>query len=63
MKLTKPQQKSLLTKWSQDDQGLSFLKFRRSVVRGLDETSDPAYVVVRWCHMWLCIEIDGYTHS
>jgi hypothetical protein len=60
MRLTKPQQISLLRKWRQDTQGLTFLGFRRQVVPTF--CCDNA-VVVRWCNMWLAIETDGYTHS
>lgn len=55
--LTKAQQHSLMRKWSQDDQKMSYLEFRRTVQRGYD------CIMVRWCGMWLGIEQDGYTHS
>ena len=60
MKLNKAQQKSLHIKWLQDNQGLSYLQFRRTVESGLgmDDCS-----MVKWCGMWLGIETDGYTHS
>ncbi len=57
--LTKNQQQSLLRKWKQSDQGMSYRAFRRTVEPMFH---DPA-VVVKWCDMWLCIEPDGYTHS
>ena len=57
--LTKNQQQSLLRKWRQSDQGMSYRAFRRTVEPMF---RDPA-VVVKWCGMWLCIEPDGYTHS
>ena len=60
MRLTKPQQISLLRKWRQDNQGLTFLEFRRRVLPTFH--CDNA-VVVKWCNMWLAIETDGYTHS
>jgi hypothetical protein len=63
MKLTKPQQKSLLTKWLESDQGLSFLEFRRGVIthHAINQNfSVPSYVVFKWCGTWLCIEPDGY---
>jgi hypothetical protein len=41
----------------QNDQGLTYLEFRRTVSAGFD------CVMVRWCGMWLGIEPDGYTHS
>lgn len=59
MRLNKAQLRSLKRKWRQNDQGKSFLAFRRSVEM-------PAYdncVMVLWCGMWLGIEEDGYTHS
>ena len=66
MKLTKPQQQSLLRKYTdgQHEHGstsdINYLTFRRSV----RPTSfmDNA-VTVSWCGMWLAIETDGYTHS
>lgn len=55
--LNKAQRKALHRKWVQNDQGLSYLEFRRTVSAGFD------CVMVRWCGMWLGIETDGYTHS
>ena len=55
--VNKAQRQSLLRKWLQDNQGLSFLAFRRTVQPGWD------CVMVRWCGMWLGIERDGYTHT
>jgi len=60
MRLTKPQSKSLLRKWQQDDQGLSFLGFRK-LVQSTSFMEDA--IVVKWCNMFLAIEISGYTHS
>jgi len=57
MKITKEQQKALLKKWIQNDQGLSFLDFRRKVDQGFD------CIMIYWSGMWLGIEKDGYTHS
>ena len=57
--LTKNQQQSLLRKWKQSDQGMSYRAFRRTVEPMF---RDPA-VVVKWCGMWLAIEPNGYTHS
>ena len=57
MKLTKDQQRSLLRKWKQDDQGMTYLQFRRTVMDYGD------FVMVKWCQMYLGIERDGYTHS
>ena len=59
MKLTKPQQKSLLRKWQQDSHNLTFMKFRRTVAPMVAADA----VVVKWGNMWLAIEADGYTHS
>ena len=60
MRLTKPQSKSLLRKWQQNNQGLTFLGFRKLVqpTHFMDDA-----VVVKWCNMFLAIETDGYTHS
>jgi hypothetical protein len=59
LRLTKPQQRSLVRKWREDDQGLTFLAFRR--------TAAPLFgddcILVPWCGMWLGIETDGYCHS
>ena len=57
MMLNKAQQIALLRKWQQDNQGMSYLQFRRTVAQGYD------CVMVKWCGMWLGIELDGYTHS
>lgn len=57
MKLTKDQQRSLLRKWKQDDQGLTYLQFRRTVMDYGD------FVMVCWCGMYLGVEACGYCHS
>ncbi len=57
MQLTKAQQVALLRKWHQENQGLSFLAFRRTVQHGYH------CIMVQWSGMWLVIETDGYTHS
>jgi|GEM_PF-1265368 len=59
-KINKNQQFSLLRKWKQENQGLTFIEFRRSVqpTFGMDGA-----VVVKWGSMWLAIETDGYVHS
>ena len=59
MRLNKPQQKSLHIKWLQNNQGLSYLQFRRTV--GSSIGMDCA--IVKWSGMWLGIETNGYTHS
>jgi hypothetical protein len=55
--LNRAQRKALHRVWCRDNQGMTYLQFRRSVV----PTRDCA--MVRWCGMWLGIEVDGYTHS
>jgi len=61
MKITKPQQKSLLLKFQQSPSGHeTYLSFRRSCQ--LMMFGDGA-IVVKWCNMWLAIEPDGYAHS
>jgi len=57
--ITKNQQKALLRKWKQSNQGMTYLQFRRSA---MPMFGDPA-IVVKWCNMFLAIEPDGYTHS
>jgi hypothetical protein len=56
--LTKEQEQSVKRKWIQDDQGMTYLQFRLTVIEGFDDC-----VMVAWCGMWLGIEPDGYTHS
>jgi len=60
VKLTKKQKTKLAIKWKQDNQGMTYLQFRRSVVPtiGCDDA-----VAAPWCGMWLCIEKDGYCHT
>ena len=55
--LNNAQRKSLYRKWAQNDQGLTYREFRRTVQCGWD------CAMVQWCGMWLGIELDGYTHS
>jgi hypothetical protein len=57
MKMNKAQLRSLKRKWDQDNQGMTFLQFRRTVRQNWDTA------LVYWCGMWLGIEVDGYTHS
>jgi len=57
IKLNKNQAQSLFRKWQQNNQGLTYLQFRRTVQPGWD------CVMVQWSGMWLGIEKDGYTHS
>ena len=68
IKLNKNQAKSLLRKWQQNNQGLTYLQFRRTVQPGWDEKEVllsicSTVVMVKWSGMWLGIEKDGYTHS
>jgi hypothetical protein len=55
--LTPAQRTALHRKWAQDDQGLTYLQFRRTAQAGW------GCVMVRWSGMWLGVEPDGYTHS
>jgi len=57
MCLTKLQRAALKRVYFRDNQGLTYLAFRRGVVPG------PDCILVKWCNMWLGIETDGYTHS
>ena len=59
MRITKPQQVSLARKWKLNDQGLSYLEFRRTIRPELGGGA----IMVAWCGMWLGIETDGYCHS
>lgn len=55
--LTKAQRKAVHRKWMQDDQGMTYRAFRKTVQGG------SGFAMVYWCRMWLGIELDGYTHS
>lgn len=57
MTINKAQRKALHRKWVQNDQGMTYLQFRRTVQAGWD------CIMVQWSGMWLGIENDGYTHS
>jgi hypothetical protein len=57
IKLTREQREALHRVWCRDNQGLSYMDFRRTVKHGYD------CAMVYWCNMWLGIEQDGYTHS
>ena len=57
MTLNKEQRIALYKKWIQNNQGMSYMQFRRTVQHGYD------CVMVQWSGMWLGIETDGYTHS
>jgi hypothetical protein len=55
--MNRAERQALHRKWEQDNQGMSYLAFRRTASRGFD------CWMVNWCGMWLGIEADGYTHS
>ena len=55
--LNRAQLEALHRKWLQENQGLTYLQFRRTV------STVFGCVMVQWSGMWLGIEIDGYTHS
>ena len=62
IKLSKKQQQSLVRKWDQAGNGMTYLQFRRTVQYGYN------CVMVHWCGMLLGIEDgtdapDGYTHA
>lgn len=59
MRLNKKQQLSLKRKWQQNNNGMSYLAFRKTVQPSFYDKC----VMVKWCGMWLGIEEDGYTHS
>ena len=56
-KANKQQQQAILRKWQQNNQGLTYREFRRTVQQGFD------CLMVPWSGMWLGIETDGHTHS
>jgi hypothetical protein len=55
--LNKAQRRGVHRKWTQDNQGLTYRKFRSTVVQGI------CCPMVWWSGMWLGIEEDGETHS
>jgi hypothetical protein len=57
--LTKAQQRALLSVYRRTPLPMSYLGFRRSVVKYLRD----GCILVPWCGMWLGIENDGYTHT
>jgi hypothetical protein len=68
--LSPHQRKSLFQKWEQNDQGMTYMQFRRTVLGGFHTSTEecPGWldrppIMVKWCGMWLGIEADGYTHS
>lgn len=56
-KTNKAQRIAIYRKWQQDNQGMTYRQFRKTVSEGYD------CLMVQWCGMWLGIESDGYTHS
>ena len=56
-KTNKAQRAAIYRKWSQDNQGMTYREFRKTVQQGFD------CLMVQWSGMWLGIESDGYTHS
>ena len=59
-KTNRKQREAIYKVWQRDNNGMSYLTFRRSVQPQL--CGDDS-VMVHWCNMWLGIETDGYTHS
>ena len=59
VELNELQEKSLVRKWEQADQGMTYKEFRDTVQPCIGDAS----VMVQWSGMWLGIETDGYTHS
>jgi hypothetical protein len=57
-RITKAQQQAIKRIYLRgQNNGLTYLQFRRSVKQGYD------CLMVHWCGMWLGIETDGHTHS
>ena len=56
-KTTKAQRIAIHRKWCQDNQGMSYREFRKTVQQGFD------CLMVQWSGMWLGIEYDGHAHS
>jgi hypothetical protein len=59
VRVTPMVQATLLRKWRQSDQGMTYRQFRRSAEKMV---CDPA-IVVKWCGMFLAIEPDGRVNS
>jgi hypothetical protein len=57
--LNKEQRVALHRKWQQDNQGMSYRQFRRTVQPCIGMNC----VMVQWSGMYLGIELNGYTHS
>ncbi len=58
--LTRPQRISVHRKWAQNNQNMSYKRFRKTAQPEIGSTDA---IMIRWCNMWLGIEADGYTHS
>ena len=54
-RITKEQQIAIKRKYTEDNQGLTYLQFRRTVQHGY------GCLMLRWRNMWVGIEPDGYT--
>ena len=59
MTINRAQREALHRKWMQNDNGMSYRQFRKSIVPGIGGN----FFMVQWSVMWLGIEDDGYTHS
>lgn len=58
-KTNKAQRKAIHRKWVQNNQGMTYRAFRKTVVSVFPFDC----LMVQWSGMWLGIESDGYTHS
>lgn len=56
-KANKAQRAAIYRKWRQNNQGMTYREFRKTVQQGFD------CLMVQWCGMWLGIETDGHTHA
>jgi hypothetical protein len=60
IELTFEQMKALFRSWKRDNSGMTWSAFSNSVKPTI---GCNGAVTVLWCHMWLCIETDGYCHT
>ena len=51
---------AVFRKWKQDHNEMTWADFAKSV-QPTFHMNDA--ITVKWCGMWLCVEVDGYTHS
>lgn len=58
--ITASQASMLFKKWKQDDQGMMWREFAKTVQPTFHMNNA---VVVKWSGMFLCIEEDGYCHT